>query len=298
MSRTKDTENFPVGSWLVAAPLRPIVHAYYKFAREADDISDDPAMPSDEKLRRLDAMDAQLQGGEGEGSAANVRRVLEREGLLGDGHSSTAAQAAADKGAPAARPGQNIIIHCRDLLVAFKRDSVKPRTRDWADLMDYCRFSASPVGRFLLDLHGESRDTWGPGDALCNALQVLNHLQDCQDDFVLLDRVYLPQDMLTAAGADVEDLRLSKSTPALRSVMIQMLDHTRQLVEYSKQLPPMVKDGGLRRETSIIIAVAERLLALLYRQDPLAQRVELSKAAFAGAVITGLARTVFPWGNK
>ena len=272
MSRTKDTENFPVGSWLVAAPLRPIVHAYYKFAREADDISDDPAMPPDEKVRRLDEMDAQLLGGAGDGSAATVRHVLAGTSVPLD--------------------------HCRDLLVAFKRDSVKPRTRDWPDLMDYCRYSASPVGRFLLDLHGESRDTWGPGDALCNALQVLNHLQDCQDDFVQLDRVYLPQDMLTATGANVEDLRRSKSTPALRSVMVQMLDHTSQLVQYSRQLPPMVKDGGLRRETSIIVAVAQRLLDLLYRQDPLAQRVELGKAAFAGAVLTGLARTVFPWVRK
>ena len=180
-TRTKDTENFPVGSWLVSASLRPIVHAYYTFAREADDISDDPHMPSDEKVRRLDEMDAQLQGAEGEGSAANVRKVL------------------ADTSVP--------LDHCRDLLVAFKRDSVRPRTRDWADLMEYCRYSASPVGRFLLDLHGESRDSWGPGDALCNALQVLNHLQDCQDDFVQMDRVYMPQDMLEASGSSAEDLR-------------------------------------------------------------------------------------------
>jgi len=272
MSRTKDTENFPVGSWLVAAPLRPIVHAYYKFAREADDISDDSAMPSDEKVRRLDAMDAQLLGGEGDGSAANVRDVLAETNVPLD--------------------------HCRDLLVAFKRDSLKPRTKDWADLMEYCRYSASPVGRFLLDLHGESRETWGPGDALCNALQVLNHLQDCQDDFVQLDRVYLPQDWLSVAGASAEDLRLPKSTTGIREVMDQMLEQTGYLIRHARELPPMVKDGGLRRETSIIVVVAERLLDMLSRKDPLAQRVELGKAAFAAAAIAGLGRTLVPWGNR
>ena len=270
-TRTKDSENFPVGSWLVAAHLRPTVHAYYQFAREADDISDDPQMPSDEKLRRLDQMDAQLQGAEGDGSAANIRNALVGTAVPLD--------------------------HCRDLLVAFKRDSVKPRTRDWADLMDYCRYSASPVGRFLLDLHGESRDTWGPGDALCNALQVLNHLQDCRDDFIQLDRVYLPQDLLSAAGASAEDLRLPHATEAIRQVMDQMLDQTYQLLIEARKLTPMVKNGGLRRETAIIVAVAERLLDLLRHNDPLAQRVKLNKGDYVIAVITGLGRSIVARGK-
>jgi farnesyl-diphosphate farnesyltransferase len=271
MTRTKDTENFPVGSWLVAAHHRPIVFAYYNFARAADDISDDPNMESHEKVRQLDEMDAQLLGGPGDGPAATVRDVLAKTTVP--------------------------LEHCRDLLVAFKRDSVKPRTKDWADLMDYCRYSASPVGRFLLDLHGESRDTWVPGDALCNALQVLNHLQDAQDDFVQLDRVYLPQDWLTEFGATAEDIRLSKATPAIRAIMDRMLDETEKLVKLAKTLPPMVKDGGLRRETAVIVAVAERLLDLLKRQDPLAGRVELSKAAYAAAALTGLGRSFFTGGK-
>ena len=270
MTRTKDTENFPVGSWLVAAKYRPIVFAYYAFARAADDISDDPHLDPREKVRRLDEMDAQLQGGTGDGPAATARDVL----------SGTSVP----------------IAHCRDLLVAFKRDSVKPRTKDWADLMDYCRYSASPVGRFLLDLHGESRDTWGPGDALCNALQVLNHLQDCRDDFVQLDRVYFPADWLAEAGTTAEELRQPRASEAIRAVMDRMLDHSQALVDRARLLPPMVRDGGLRRETSVIVAVAERLLDLLRRQDPLAGRVELSKAGYAAAAIVGVARTFFARG--
>ena len=62
--------------------------------------------------------------------------------------------------------------------------------------MDYCRYSAMPVGRFVLDVHGESRDLWPANDALCAALQVINHLQDCAKDYRELDRVYLPLDVL------------------------------------------------------------------------------------------------------
>ena len=92
------------------------------------------------------------------------------------------------------------------MLHAFRLDAVKLRYRDWDDLMAYCRYSASPVGRQLLDLHGESRDTWPASDALCSALQVLNHLQDCADDYRLLDRVYLPLTDLAAEGIGVEAL--------------------------------------------------------------------------------------------
>lgn len=269
-TRTKDSENFPVGSWLVAAPLRPVVHAFYRFARLADDVADDPALAADDKVRRLDAMDAELQGAGGDGPAAEIRALL------------------AERGVP--------VVHCRELLVAFKRDATKRRTRDWADLMDYCRYSAAPVGRFLLDLHGELHDTWAANDALCTALQVLNHLQDCRDDYLALDRVYLPEDAFAAAGAAIADLAGPRSGPALRRVLDITIDHTRPLVRAARALPGGIRSGGLRRETAVIVAIAERLLELLARRDPLAGRVELGKAGLALATLTGLGRSLSPGG--
>ena len=62
-----------------------------------------------------------------------------------------------------------------------------------------------PVGRFVLDVHGESRATWPANDALCAALQIINHLQDCGKDYRNLNRVYIPLDAFAAAGAEVED---------------------------------------------------------------------------------------------
>ena len=88
--------------------------------------------------------------------------------------------------------------HAQDLLAAFKLDVTKLRYRDWDDLIGYCSLSAMPVGRFVLDVHGESRSTWPANDALCAALQIINHLQDCKDDYRDLDRVYIPLDLLAA----------------------------------------------------------------------------------------------------
>ncbi len=265
MSRTKDTENFPVGSFLVAKPLRPVIHAYYRFARAADDISDDPALAPDEKVRRLDAIDGELTGAaDGGGPASRIRDIL----------STTPVP----------------IAHCRDLLVAFKRDSVRPRTKDWADLMDYCRYSANPVGRFLLDLHGESHDTWAASDALCSALQVINHLQDCKDDYRALDRVYLPADWLAEEGIAADEIDRPAASPALARVLARMVAATRPLVAAARDLPGGVVNKGMRRESAVIVAIAERLLDKLDGRDPLAQRIELTKWEVIKAALGGLWR--------
>ena len=89
--------------------------------------------------------------------------------------------------------------------------------------MDYCRYSAAPVGRYVLDLHGEDRATWEPSDALCASLQVLNHLQDCAKDLRDLDRCYIPQDWLTEAGLSTDDVARPETVPSLRAVFDRML---------------------------------------------------------------------------
>ena len=112
--------------------------------------------------------------------------------------------------------------HAQDLLTAFRMDVTKLRYRDWDDLIDYCSYSAMPVGRFVLDVHGESRALWPANDALCAALQIINHLQDCGKDYRDLDRVYIPLDALAEAGATVEalgaDARRPRCSPASRSL--------------------------------------------------------------------------------
>ncbi len=181
--------------------------------------------------------------------------------------------------------------HCHDVLHAFRLDAVKLRYRDWDDLMAYCRYSASPVGRQLLDLHRESPDTWPASDALCSALQVLNHLQDCADDYRRLDRVYLPLQDLAVEGIGVQTLAGVAASSELRRVLNGLLDRTAALIGKAERLPPLVASPGLRWESAVIVDLAARLLRRLYRGDPLATRVKLSGYDFLVAFTTGVTRS-------
>ena len=257
-------ENFPVGSFLIRRDLRPHVHAFYRFAREADDIADNPGLGADDKLRRLDRVGAVLDGAPGDDTpaATAMRASLAATGVT--------------------------VQHCHDVLTAFRLDATKLRYRDWDDLMEYCRYSAAPVGRQLLDLHGESRATWKSSDALCSALQVLNHLQDCVEDWRALDRVYLPQSDLDACGATIAELGAAQASPPLRAVLDRLLDGTDALIARARALPPLVRSPGLRRECAVIVSLAGRLARRLRRDDPLAMRVKLSRGDFAAALLFGL----------
>ena len=177
------------------------------------------------------------------------------------------------------------------MLRAFKLDATKLRYRDWDDLMEYCRYSASPVGRQLLDLHGESRDTWPPSDALCSALQVLNHLQDCAADYTQ-SRPRLSARALARRGSArrVEDLRARTSNAGLRRVFDRLLDGTDKLIAQARALPPLVESPGLRRECAVIVDLAARLSRRLRHGDPLAMRVETLARRFPAALLTGLLR--------
>ena len=251
-------ENFPVGSWLLPAALRPHIAVFYEFARAADDIADHPQLSPDEKLGRLNQFEGVLLGRDG-----------------GTGELSKAHRMRQSLSETAVTPQ-----HCVDLLAAFKMDATKLRYAGWDDLMGYCLLSAAPVGRFLLDLHGGSRLGYEASDALCMALQVINHVQDCKDDYLSLDRVYLPQDWMTEKGATVEDLGGAETKPPLRAVLDQTLDATADLLLLAKALPSGLISRRLAMESGAILAIADRLVCRLRREDPLGNRVELSKPGY------------------
>jgi phytoene/squalene synthetase len=156
--------------------------------------------------------------------------------------------------------------------------------------MDYCRYSASPVGRHVLALHGIGESAWGANDALCSALQVINHIQDCADDYRELDRVYIPQDMLAAHGGKTADLSRPKATEGLRATCDEMLDRLDGMMKEARNLPRHVADVRLKCETSIICVLAERLIRLLRRRDPVYADVKLGKFAVASACVSGVVR--------
>jgi squalene synthase HpnC len=262
-------ENFPVGSILIVRRLRPHVMRYYAFARAADDIADNPGLTADEKVQRLDAFEA---------------------GLAASATTPDTAVRLRDSMALMGVPDR----HARDLLVAFRQDAVKLRYANWGELMEYCAVSAHPVGRYLLDLHGEASSTHPPGDALCAALQVLNHLQDCSDDRADLDRVYLPGDWMAEAGIEGGALDAATASPGLRRVIDRCLDGCDRLLDRSEPLAGMIRARRLAAEVTVIQRLARRLAARLRREDPLAGRVGHSKLDLLAGMVAGLGRLVRP----
>jgi squalene synthase HpnC len=266
-------ENFPVASFLIAKRHRGAIMAFYRVARMADDIVDNPTAAPREKDARLAAVEASLTGASNEVEAAtDLREIMASRAL-------------------SAR-------HILDLLEAFRRDIRKIRYESWAELMDYCRYSAAPVGRFVLEVHGESEATWPASDALCSALQVINHLQDCAQDYQTLNRVYLPLDTLAAAGVDVTALRARRASPALAGVIADLSRRTQRLLGAAQPLVGSVRDRRLRLEIGVIRALAVDLAHRLTVRDPLSERVHHRPLEALGAALLGGAEALFVKGGS
>lgn len=263
---TRD-ENFPVASWLIKRRHRPVIHAFYEFVRVADDIADHPTLGRAEKLARLDRLEASLVNSGGiEPEGVALRAMLHRHSLS--------------------------MRHAQDLLSAFRQDVTKQRYASWDELIDYCSRSAMPVGRFVLDVHGELHATWAASDPLCAALQIINHLQDCATDFRNLDRVYIPLDALAAHGIGVEALADKRAGPALQACLHALAGRTAALLQQSQGLDASVNDTRLALEISVIQTLASHLLALLRVRDPLSERVHLTRIEVLAAGAAGSVRAL------
>jgi hydroxysqualene synthase len=256
-------ENFPVASRLINPRHRGAILAFYEFVRVADDMADHPSLAAQEKLDLLDRLESGLLGKHDDIAEAVALRAALRERQL---------------------PPR----HAQDLLTAFRMDVTKLRYRDWDDLMNYCSYSAMPVGRFVLDVHGEDRSTWPANDALCAALQIINHLQDCKKDFSDLNRVYVPLDALAATGAAVEELGKDKASPALRQCLRALAARTGKLLDQSAPFSAHINDFRLALEVAVIQALARRLVAMLDARDPLSERVHLKTGGVAAVGLVGL----------
>jgi squalene synthase HpnC len=248
--KTHRDENFPVASWIIDPRHRALILAFYNFVRTADDIADHATLGERDKLSYLDLLETELTGsGDSQPEAVNLRQAL------------------AERSMPPR--------HALDVLTAFRMDVTKLRYENWEELIHYCRYSAMPVGRFMLDVHGESTATWAASDALCAGLQINNHLQDCGKDYKNLNRVYLPRDALAAAGASVEALGEGKASPPLRQCLHALAVRNEALLDQSTSLCTEVKDFRLGLEISVIQAFAGKIVGLLKVRDPLSETVHL-----------------------
>ena len=267
--KTHRDENFPVASWIIHPRHRALILAFYNFVRTADDIADHATLGGPEKLAYLDLLDAELLGrGDSQPEAVNLRRALALRSM-----------------SPR---------HALDVLIAFRMDVTKLRYESWDEVVHYCRYSAMPVGRFMLDVHGESMSTWAASDALCAGLQINNHLQDCGKDYRDLNRVYLPRDALAAAGASVEELGQGRASAPLLQCLQALAARTEVLLNESRSLSAEVKDFRLGLEISVIQRFADRIVQLLKVRDPLSETVHLSPAELlihsVGGIVSELTR--------
>jgi squalene synthase HpnC len=262
--KTHRDENFPVASWIIHPRHRALILAFYNFVRTADDIADHSTLGARDKLDYLDLLEAELLGrGDSQPEAVKLRDAL------------------AERSMPPR--------HALDVLIAFRMDVTKLRYENWDEVIHYCRYSAMPVGRFMLDVHGESTATWPASDALCAGLQINNHIQDCGKDYRDLNRVYLPRDALAAAGASVEALGEARASPPLLQCLHALAVRTEGLLDESKSLSAGVKDIRLGLEISVIQAFADRIVALLKVRDPLSETVHLGPVQLLAYSLTGMA---------
>jgi phytoene synthase len=238
-------ENFPVASRLLPAAMRPHVAAVYAFARRADDFADEPGIADAERFRLLDAWEARLGGD---------FRVPVPEQLGAD----LIFQALA-----------NTIQSCRlpcflftDLLDAFRQDVTTTRYETWADLLDYCRRSANPVGRLVLRIAGyEDAALDAESDAVCTALQLTNFWQDLAIDW-RKGRLYVPGEDRDRAGAREADLDAGRITPEWQAALGVLAERTRALFDAGRPVCDAVR-GRLRWELRLTWLGATLILTRL-----------------------------------
>jgi squalene synthase HpnC len=257
-------ENFPVASRLIHPRHRDVILAFYRFARTADDIADHATARPDEKLRLLEEMRRTMLGEtDAEPTSVALRAIMAPRNISPQ--------------------------HAVDLLIAFSRDVTKLRYGDWDELMDYCRYSAMPVGRFVLDVHGEERWAWPASDALCSALQVVNHLQDCGKDYRDLDRVYIPLDIFAASGTGPEALGEARASPALLRAIAAVAKRNAILLTQAKPFAGQIRDFRLALEVGVIQRLAEDLNRRLLDRDPLSERVHHRKSEAIALALSAVA---------
>ena len=259
---------------MIPAKFRPHVMAYYNFARTADDIADNPSLSPRKKVAMLDELEAVLLDKKKASKATHVAKVLRKSLEM----------------------TRITTKHATDLLVAFRMDAKGAKYDSWADLMNYCKYSANPVGRYMLDLHDEGKEAYWPSDMLCSALQVINHIQDMQKDWQEMRRSYIPKNFLAEGKITEKDFLDKAMKPELRKAIDEMLDMTYGLLKEAATLPMVTYSRGLRMEVCTIHNLAVRLLLKLKNNDVLQKHIELSKKDWFLGTITGIGNGI--WREK
>ncbi len=252
--KQSNQENFPVISFFFEKKLKRIISDYYQFARYADDVADDDKLSAKEKLKQLDELEKVFFGTQ-KTSKKLPFAVKLREEFLKENLSTSLAS---------------------DLLKAFRQDAEGKEYKTWAQLTDYCKYSAAPVGRFMLAIHDENPSTYLPSNSLCAALQIVNHLQDIKYDAKLLKRVYIPLDLQKEFNISPADFLKNKETPELKRLISHILEKVTGLLKDAEILPQIVDSLRLRVYLYMTLFLTRRLMNKIRKGDVLAKEIKLS----------------------
>lgn len=245
---------------------------FYSFARISDDIADNHNLTSLKKLRILNFFDKSIRN-----SKKSKINFLDKIINLYEKFPES----------------KN---YSRELLKAFTLDATKKRYKNWADLISYCKFSANPVGRFFIYLtykiNNQSLDNekkiFKSSDNLCTALQIINHIQDCKDDYLKHNRVYIPLDYFQKYSLNVKILKEDKAPVDFIFLKNDLISETEKLLGQIEVGLNLIKDWRLRKETFIILNIAKRLCFLLKEDDPLFKKIKLSRIDLIVCFIKGI----------
>jgi len=265
--KSHSDENFPVASFLMTKKIRSIVRVFYFFARMADDIADHQKLSSNQKKKILLFFDNAISK-----SKKTNNKVLDK-------------MIARFKELPSGKK------YSRNLLKAFMMDASNKKYKNWNDLLYYCKFSANPVGRFVIDAVNERKNIekiYEASDNLCTALQIINHIQDCKKDFKELNRVYIPESFFKKYSLDKKILRKSKSEENFEKLKIEIIDNVLTSLRKTKLGLREIQSWRLRKETLIILNIAKRLCNLLKINDPLEKQIKLSRIDFIFCFFKGI----------
>jgi squalene synthase HpnC len=265
-------ENFHVASWLLPKRLRPHFHSIYAYCRISDDLGDEVANQA-QALALLNVWQEQLDACY-RGEAKHPVFVALRETIrICDIPKEPFA----------------------DLLTAFRQDQIVTRYPSMGDVLDYCRYSANPVGRLVLYACGyRDDDRFALSDETCSALQLANFWQDIREDFAR-GRIYLPQDAMAAAGVDEMLLANGQATPAFRALMREQVAYTRAMFARGAKLIGMV-DRELAVDLDLFTRGGLEILRAIEARnyDVLSERPTISKPRKALLLLHALAGRFVP----
>lgn len=269
--KNKHQENFPVGMMMFNKNIRKVVSDYYRFARYADDIADNPHIKPQVKVDKLYELEEIFTGQRSyKGQKLKFVQTLKDE-------------FAAHNLAPSL---------ATDLLIAFRKDSLGFDYQTWGQLVDYCKYSAAPVGKFMLAVHQENPSTFLPATSLCVALQIVNHIQDLKYDVSLLKRLYLPADIMKKYHLQKEDLIQNKSSVSLQKAVKHIMEKTLGLVKEGSILPELIQSLSLRMEVCIILSLTNIMIKKILKGDILAQEIKLSWLDWLRGTLGGICKGI------